>query len=294
MPASTTAIGNGHPLLAPLVYQHELVMLIATFGGMLVLLMLETLWPRRVVARPPVYRWVNNWLLAMVNFTLVLWLVSGLGRLPIPNGIGEGSTLLSSVHPALAFVVVLVVIEAVVYATHRLFHAVPFLWRFHAVHHLDTEVDVTTSHRHHTVEIVIVTLLFIPIVALLGAPLIVVALVALLRLAVALFSHSNISLPEPVDRVLRWVLITPDFHRLHHSAETRHTNSNFGAVLPWFDYLFGTVARVPYVEQVNLRLGMTELRDDRDSRIDRLLLLPLRWPSRRVDTNAESQPPTLA
>jgi sterol desaturase/sphingolipid hydroxylase (fatty acid hydroxylase superfamily) len=168
------------------------------------------------------------------------------------------------------------VIEATAYASHRLFHAVPFLWRLHAVHHLDTEFDVTTSHRHHTVEIAAVSLLFVPIVALLGAPLIVVASVALLRVSVSLFSHSNLAVPNRLDRLLRWVLITPDFHRVHHSVDPRHTNSNFGAVLPWFDYLFGTATRKPFDEQPSMTVGLEYFRDPVESRFDHLLAMPFR------------------
>lgn len=282
MQQTALTIGSAHPALSFLVYQQELVMMVATFGGMLLLLMLETLWPRRSPTPAPVFRWVNNWLLAAFNFTAVLWLLHLLGQLPWLSGIGRWNGPLASVHPVLAFVLVLLIFEAVGYALHRLYHAVPLLWRFHAVHHLDTEVDATTSHRHHTVEVSLNSLLFVPVVALLGAPLVIVALVALLRLCVNLYSHSNLAIPARIDHILRWVLITPDFHRLHHSADPAHTNSNYGTVLPWFDYLFGTARTVPYARQTDLQLGLPEWRDAGASRLDRLLLLPLRWSPRRA------------
>jgi len=288
---SAITIGSAHPLISLLIYQQEVLILVVTFGGMLLLLMLETAWPRRLLPQLPVSRWVNNWLLASFNFVVLLWLIQLLNRLPWIADLGHRGQLLATLHPALAFVLVLIILEALVYALHRAFHAVPLLWRFHAVHHLDTEVDATTSHRHHTVEAASVSLLLVPIVALLGAPLLVVALVGLLRLGVVLWSHSNLAIPAQVDRALRWILVTPDFHRIHHSVDTRHSNSNFGTVLPWFDYLFGTARRVPYEQQTEMRLGLSVLREPSDSRLDRLLLLPLFWPKLRPpdDLGPESQ-----
>ena len=154
--------------LAVLATHQNLVLLIATFGGMVLLLMLESLWPRRPSTDLSVGRWLNNWLLAYINFAAVLWLVHLAASSPWARSLAVKPGLLESLPPALAFLALLVVLEFGGYWLHRLFHASPFLWRFHAIHHLDTEVDVTTSHRHHTVEAVAGSLVFLPVFLLLA------------------------------------------------------------------------------------------------------------------------------
>jgi sterol desaturase/sphingolipid hydroxylase (fatty acid hydroxylase superfamily) len=130
-----------YPLLAFLATHQNLVLLIATFGGMVLLLMAESLWPRRRSTDLPVGRWLNNWLLAYLNFVAVLWLVQLAASMPWARSLAMGSSLLDWLPPALGFLVLLVVLEFGGYWLHRAFHTNPLLWRLHAVHHLDTEVD---------------------------------------------------------------------------------------------------------------------------------------------------------
>ena len=99
----------------------------------------------------------------------------------------------------------------------------------------------------------------------------------LCEITMTLFSHSNVHLPQGLDRVLRKVILTPDFHRMHHSSEPRFTDSNYGSMVPWFDYLFGTATNRPFEEQADMELGLEYLRQPRDSRLDRMVLLPFTW-----------------
>ena len=262
--------------------QHRaLLELLLTFGGMLLLMMVETVMPRVQPRRVPVARWFNNWALAIFNYFFLLWLayLVTVSALAEQWGAGE-SGLLQGVHPVVAFAGVFIVLEGMVYALHRAFHQVPLLWRLHAVHHLDTEVDVTTAHRHHTLELVIVSMVLVPVILLLAPPTVVLLAYFMLRGVVVLLSHSNLYLPERADRWLRRVVVTPDFHRLHHAADQRYTDSNYGTVTPWFDYLFGTATDLRFQGHERLVTGLEYLRRDGDSRVDRLLLLPLRWRQR--------------
>lgn len=99
-------------------------------------------------------------------------------------------------------------------------------------------------------------------------------------MALSLFSHANLFLPDTVDRTLRKVIITPDFHRNHHCSDWRFTDSNYGVSVPWFDYLFSTATDRPFAEQQSMQLGLEYFREKSDSRLDRLLLMPfrVRWP----------------
>lgn len=280
---TTSSVHGDGALVAWLLEQQALMLLVATFGGMLLLMMVEQVLPRRPSPDIPVARWLTNWTLAMLNYFLLLWVMVLFLSADWVAALRPEPGVLGALHPVPAFLVLLLVVEATVYGIHRLFHAVPVLWRFHAVHHTDTEVDVTTSHRHHFFEVMVVALSLGAFHILLGAQAELLFLLALFRLVVVLVSHSNLYLPETVDHWLRLLLVTPDFHRLHHSSQRRFTDSNFGAVLPWFDYLFGTARRVPFGVQLSMQTGLEYLREPRDSRIDRLLLLPWVWPRPRAD-----------
>ena len=132
-------------------------------------------------------------------------------------------------------------------------------------------------YRHHPLEPLVGLLLVAPAIVTLGVPLEVAVGYKLFEVAVTLFSHSNIRLPEVLDRQMRRIILTPDFHRLHHCAEPKYTNSKYGSVVPWVDYLFGTASARPYPEQESMTLGLEYLREPGDGRLDCLLAAPLRW-----------------
>lgn len=272
-------LGPSHPnaILAYLIDQQSLVLLVFTFGGMLLFMVLELLWPRRQSADVPIAHWLNNWFLASLNFFVLFWLTLQLGNWALLRSYSPNPGLYEQLHPVMAIAMMVVLVEFAHYWLHRAFHRTDMLWHMHAVHHTDTTVDVTTSHRHHTAEVVMSSLILLPIFLLLGAPTLVLVFYQLFRVLAVLFNHSNLYLPAAVDRILRKIIITPDFHRLHHSPDPQFTNSNYGTVVPWFDYLFGTARSVPFEDTAAMPLGLEYLRESRDSRLDRLLLLPLMW-----------------
>ena len=145
------------------------------------------------------------------------------------------------------------------YAVHRGQHAVPFLWRFHALHHSDPDVDVTTSVRHHPIEYLLATGFYWLAVLALDIPVIVVLSHAAAVFAAAALTHGNISLPEWLERVLRLVVITLDLHLLHHSMSYDEANANFGAVFSVWDRLFGTYTQVSRPQRERLVFGVHEL-----------------------------------
>jgi sterol desaturase/sphingolipid hydroxylase (fatty acid hydroxylase superfamily) len=169
-----------------------------------------------------------------------------------------------------------VVLDLVIYLQHVLFHAVPALWRLHRMHHADLEFDVTTGVRFHPVEIVLSMVIKIAVVAALGAPALGVLAFEVLLNATSMFNHGNVRLPRALDRALRWIVVTPEMHRVHHSIVRRETNSNFGFNLPWWDRLFGTYRAEPEAGHEGMTLGVPEFRDPEELRLDRMLLQPLR------------------
>jgi sterol desaturase/sphingolipid hydroxylase (fatty acid hydroxylase superfamily) len=156
------------------------------------------------------------------------------------------------------------------------FHAVPALWRLHRVHHADLDFDVTTGTRFHPIEILVSAGIKLAAVAAIGAPPIAVLVFEVLLNATAMFNHANAGLPPRVDAVLRWLVVTPDMHRVHHSIVPRETNSNFGFSLPWWDRLFGTYRPQPAAGHEEMTIGIDAFRSPEDLRLDRLLVQPFR------------------
>ena len=147
--------------------------------------------------------------------------------------------------------------------SHVMVHAIPLLWRLHRVHHADLDFDVTTGARFHTLEILLSMGIKFAVILLLGPPLVAVVIFEVLLNATSMFNHSNVRMPLGLDRVLRWFVVTPDMHRVHHSTEDDETNSNFGFNLPWWDRLFGTYRDQPRAGHEAMDIGIRSFREDK-------------------------------
>jgi hypothetical protein len=130
--------------------------------------------------------------------------------------------------------------------------------------------------RFHPIEILLSMGLKLGLVAALGAPAVAVLIFEVLLNATAMFNHSNVHMPAWVDGVLRWVVVTPDMHRVHHSILARETNSNFGFNLPWWDRLFGTYRAQPTAGHDAMIIGIEQFREPREQRLERMLTQPFR------------------
>lgn len=247
------------------------------FGSIIVLFLIESFIPRRDSADNQTSRWLGNISIALFNhFLLIFYSILLVG---IVSKLQPDSPILRhfQLSDISSFIIILLLMEFVSYWIHRSFHTIPVLWKIHAVHHSDTEVDVTTSHRHHPFEPMLSALVITPIVFVMGAPVIVIVMYNLTRTAVSVVNHGNFALPERLDNILRLLIITPDFHRMHHSSDRQYSDSNYGAVVPWFDYLFKTATSVPYDEIPKMELGLETLRELKDNRLDKLLLTPITY-----------------
>lgn len=138
------------------------------------------------------------------------------------------------------WVVCFLILDFAVWGQHVLSHKIPLFWRLHRLHHCDVVMDVTTALRFHPFEIIASLIFKASIVALLGAPPALVFAFELILGAGALFTHANIALPERVDRILRWLFVTPAMHLIHHNPNPVATNSNYGFSFSFWDRLFGT------------------------------------------------------
>jgi len=155
-----------------------------------------------------------------------------------------------------------------------LFHHVPALWRIHRVHHTDTGYDFTLGLRFHPAEALVTAAASLAVVGLLGVPPLAVLAYQALSLASSVFSHANIRVPGGSEGLLRHAVVTPDMHRIHHSAAPLETNSNLGNLFPWWDHLFGTYVGEPAAGHERMVIGLERFRELRDLMLPRMLVNP--------------------
>ncbi len=149
------------------------------------------------------------------------------------------------------------ILDLAIYAQHAVFHAVPWLWRFHRVHHADEHLDASTGVRFHPGEAILSLAWKAAVILALGASASAVFAFELLLNLSSLFNHGNVALPRRLEPLARWLLVTPAMHRIHHSTDRTDHDSNFGFSLPWWDRLFGTY-RGEAVAGEQMHFGLTE------------------------------------
>lgn len=159
------------------------------------------------------------------------------------------------------FLIGVIIFDLVAYWDHRISHHFKPLWALHAVHHSDADVDTTTAIRAHPLEAVVSIFVSFGILYGFGIPVWVYFLRSALMAPLALFHHANVEFPERIDRVMRWVLVSPRMHRIHHSDREQETNSNYGHMFTWWDRIFGTYCDPAQTKESELRFGLTALRD---------------------------------
>jgi sterol desaturase/sphingolipid hydroxylase (fatty acid hydroxylase superfamily) len=233
----------------------RLAIFVIAFAGLGVM---EFAWPRRAPRAKRLRRWSSHLTLAVLNSLAIrlLFPVTAVGWAAICAHRQWG--LLQQVEwPGwLEIILAVVGLDLLIYWQHRVFHAWSFLWCLHQVHHADVDVDVSTGIRFHTIEMLLSQGIKLAGIGLLGAsPYAVLAFEIILNLG-AMWSHTNVSLPPIVDRIVRWFVVTPDMHRVHHSVDREESNRNFGFHLPWWDWLFHTYQAQPKNAHASMELGL--------------------------------------
>jgi sterol desaturase/sphingolipid hydroxylase (fatty acid hydroxylase superfamily) len=266
-------------MMIDLLLSHETLLRLAPFLGVFALMAVLEAWaPRRVRGLPRSRRWPSNLGIVVVD-TLAVRLLFPTAAVGVALAVeAQGGGLLGWLGAPfwLSVLLAILLLDLAIYLQHVMFHAVPGLWRFHRMHHADTDIDVTTGLRFHPVEIVLSMIIKFAVIAALGAPAVAVLLFEVLLNATAMFNHANLRLPERVDAAVRRVLVTPDMHRVHHSVMERETNSNFGFNLALWDRLFGTYRAQPEAGHDGMSIGIEQFRDPAEARLDRMLTQPFR------------------
>lgn len=228
---------------------------------------LEIKFPRRKLLVSKSKRWVYNLALVFSNSFIVRILFPGAAVAVAIIGEEQGWGLLNyyQVSDGLKILFTVIFMDFAIYIQHVMFHAVPILWRLHRVHHADLDYDVTTGARFHPIEIILSLIIKIGVIVALGAPAVGVILFEIMLNATAMFNHANFYLPLSIDRVLRFYLVTPDMHRVHHSDIDYEANSNFGFSLPWWDRMFGTYKDQPNLGHDGMRIGIHNVSSEKEA-----------------------------
>jgi sterol desaturase/sphingolipid hydroxylase (fatty acid hydroxylase superfamily) len=253
---------------------------LSVFVGLLALLALaERLWPLRGDARPA-WRQATNLALMLVGTVLVriVFPVLAVGFAAAIAAQGIGLLPWLGIDGWLAVALAFLALDCAIYWQHRLFHRVPLLWRLHRVHHADTAFDVTLAVRFHPLEIALSMAIKFAVVAALGAPPLAVLLFEVALSAGSLFTHADLRLPPRLERALRWLVVTPHMHRIHHSVHRAETDSNFSFHLSLWDRLFGSYVDAPRDGHARMAIGLHEFRAPADQTLPSLLLNPFRDP----------------
>lgn len=243
-------------------------MRLISFGSIFaVMAVLEVIIPRRKLRKSKPARWFSN---------ITLTFLSSLsGRYALPfTGVtaaifaserGMGFFNNTDVNPILKTIFIIVMLDMIIYWQHVFFHRIPILWKLHKVHHADPDYDVTTGARFHPIEIVLSMVIKIIFIFVLGADVFSVVLFEMILNGMAMFNHSNIKFNKSVDSVLRKVIVSPDFHRVHHSTLPREHHSNFGFNLSIWDYIFKTYRQQPEKGHEEMDIGLDYISEDSKS-----------------------------
>ncbi len=241
-----------------------------------VVALLEAWWPRRQLRYRKWRRWAANFGLIAIDIVVQRLLFGAAAIAAAVYAKEHRFGLLPLMHwpwPIKA-VVGFVVLDCALYLQHRVFHAVPWLWRLHRVHHTDPDLDASSGLRFHPGEIVISLIYKAGVVLALGVdPWTVLVFESTLNGA-AIFTHGNIGIPESFDRIVRKFVVTPDMHRIHHSVEQAETDSNFGFFLSVWDRVFGTDRAAPAAGQTSATLGIPGPDSAKSLGFWRLLAMP--------------------
>ncbi len=222
------------------------------------------------------HRWRHarrNLIIAVLN-TILLSVVFGTATLAIATwASAQEIGLLNGfrVPSPWRWIIAVLLLDAWLYTWHRLNHRIPFLWRFHRMHHADGEMDVTTATRFHIGEHLGAATLRLGLIPLLGVNILEIVTFEILVVAVTMFHHANLSLGR-IDPPLRWLMVTPRMHQVHHSRYQPETDSNYSTVLSCWDRLFQTYRMRPGPEPIEL--GLDEISGPRWQTVGGMLATP--------------------
>jgi sterol desaturase/sphingolipid hydroxylase (fatty acid hydroxylase superfamily) len=246
------------------------------FGVLIAVLLVESVVPRRRPAGTLAVRWFGNVVLAVLNTVIVraAFPIAGMALSILCAERGWGLLNVVALPATLAFFTTVLLMDLMVYVQHYLLHRIGFLWRAHRAHHTDPDFDLTTGLRFHPLESLFATSVTLLVILGLGAPPLAVLAWQVLSAAQNFLEHANVRIPSGVDRVIRLLVVTPDMHRIHHSAAPGESRSNFANMFSFWDRLFGTYIAQPAAGHDGIEFGLKEFADPKHLRVHWILAQP--------------------
>jgi sterol desaturase/sphingolipid hydroxylase (fatty acid hydroxylase superfamily) len=264
-------VNGGHWLI-----KNEAVFRLVLFLGILALLgIAERIWPLRGDAKFA-RRQYDNLALGLINVIVlrIAFPLLAVGFAQVVQHRSLGILSLFQMPSWLLLVLSLLILDFAIYVQHQLLHRIPWLWALHRVHHTDIAFDITLGLRFHALEIVLSMLIKFGVIVVVGVSPLAVLIFECLLSASALFTHADIRMPVALERILRWFVVTPDMHRIHHSVHVDETNSNYGFCLSLWDRIFGTYRMHPRDGHILMQVGLSEFRSTMEQTLRYLIALP--------------------
>lgn len=239
------------------------------------MILLETLFPWRRTGKKRFFHIGRHLILRFLNlFTTVSLIAIITNYLELRNYFGMGLFWKLDWPFWLKTLFGFVILDFWLYLTHQANHHIPLLWRFHKVHHTDNEIDASTASRFHPGQVILAILIDLPLISLIGfQPFQLLIFIIAFRI-IEIFQHSNIRLPEKINSALALAVVTPTFHRIHHSQESVQTNSNFGVFFSFWDSIFNTKHSVTANAQKNIKFGLKEFSEEKWQTLSGILMTP--------------------
>ena len=223
-------------------------------------------------------RWFTNLSMVVISsvFLRILFPAAAVGTALWAQNAGFGLFNLVAMPGWAAGMLCFFVLDFAVWLEHWASHKFSILWRIHRMHHADQGFDLTTALRFHPLEIVLSMFWKALIIVLLGVPVYAVLVFEIVLNGMAMFNHANAKLPLKLDAALRKVLVTPDMHRVHHSAINKETDSNYGFNFSFWDRIFKTYIDQPSAGHDKMKIGLEEFDGPKTANLVWALMLPFR------------------
>jgi sterol desaturase/sphingolipid hydroxylase (fatty acid hydroxylase superfamily) len=281
---SMTVFTEGWAMMIPWGRIESNVYWLTFVAGFIVVAIWESRRPQRNLSSAVTRRWSRHGIILYANMLVSV----GLYRAsPVIVAVAMSHSRFGLLNePWLAFpvrfIVALLLLDLARYAVHWSYHAVPFLWRFHYVHHSDPDFDLSSGVRAHPIEVALTQGSNLAAVAILAAPPAAVLAAELFSCAQGFFSHANASLPGWLEKPVRWMFVTPDMHRVHHSEEVQEQSRNLGEIFPWWDHLFKTYLKAPAAGQDQMLFGIKGIQNDESLKLTFMLFHPFRHQAEEI------------
>ena len=254
--------------------------LIVFISSLCIFSCLEYFFPFHKRELPRTNRWPHH--------LMMTFLCSGAAKIMLPLGLAYFATLVQEhqlglwhylpLSPTLKMIFSLIILDLAIFIEHYFSHKIPFLWRFHRVHHTDIDLDTSSALRFHPLEIVFSLFYKAIIIMIFGIDLTTILLFEILLNFMALFNHSNLALPKWLEKPLRFLVVTPQMHVIHHSTEQKESDSNFGFNLSCWDFIFKTYTHTAAKSMV---IGQKDCRSAKEQHIAHLVSQPFKNPLKR-------------